>query len=82
MDEETLKYVKRSSYRCRVIKALGTQIMMPKQIAENSGILLNHISTVLRELREKDVVECLNPALRKGRLYRLSDKGLEIFDEI
>ena len=82
MDEDTLKYVKRSSYRCMVVKALGTSVKLPKEIANDSGILLNHISTVLRELREKDVVECLSPNLRKGRLYRLSDTGLEVLDEL
>lgn len=82
MDEEVLKYVKRSSYRYRVIKTLGPNIKIPKEIANDSGILLNHISTVLRDLRENDIVECLNPRLRKGRLYRLSEKGLEIYNEL
>jgi uncharacterized protein YjhX (UPF0386 family) len=82
MDEEVLKYVKRSTYRVRAVKAIGTTIKIPKQIANDSGILLNHISNVLRELKEKDVVECLNPNLRKGRLYRLSETGLEILKEL
>lgn len=77
-----MKYVKRSTYRVRAVKAIGTTIKIPKQIANDSGILLNHISNVLRELKEKDVVECLNPNLRKGRLYRLSETGLEILKEL
>ena len=55
---------------------------MPKEIAEDSDILQNHISNVLRQLKEKDIVECLNPNVRKGRLYRLSDEGLEILDKL
>ena len=82
MDEKTLKYVKNSSYRCKVIKSIGTTVKIPKEISEDSGILLNHISTVLSELKEKDLVECICPNLRKGRLYRLSDDGLEILDEL
>ena len=80
MDEETLKYIKKSSYRYKVVKALGTDIKLPKEIANDSGILLNHISNVLRNLRENGIIECLNPNLRKGRLYRLTDKGLEVFE--
>ena len=55
---------------------------MPKDIAKDSGILQNHISNVLRELKDKNVVECLNPNRRKGRLYRLTDDGLEILDNL
>ena len=55
---------------------------MPKQIANDSGILTNHISNVLRQLKEKDIVECINPEVRKGRLYRLSDEGLDILNKL
>ena len=82
MDEETFNHVTNSSYRIRVVKAIGTDVKMPKEIANDSGILLNHISNVLRDLKENDLVECLNPNLRKGRLYRLSEEGLEVLDNL
>ena len=77
-----MKYVNRSTYRVRTLKAIGDGVKMPKEISEDSGILQNHISNVLRQLKEKDIVECLNPNVRKGRLYRLSDDGLEILDKL
>lgn len=77
-----MKYVNKSTYRVRTLKAIGDGVKMPKEIAEDSGILQNHISNVLRQLKEKDIVECLNPNVRKGRLYRLSDEGLEILDKL
>ena len=82
MDEDVLRYVNRSSYRVRTVKALGDKVLMPKEIAEGSGILQNHISNVLRELKDKNVAECLNPSVRKGRLYRLTEDGLEIYKEL
>lgn len=82
MDEEVLRYVKRSTYRTRTINAMDKKVLMPKEIAMGSGILQNHISNVLRELKEKNLVECLNPNRRKGRLYRLTEDGLEILEEI
>ncbi|MBE6500053.1 MAG: transcriptional regulator [Methanobrevibacter thaueri] len=82
MDDELLKYVNRSSYRVRVVKSIGGSVKIPKQIAGDSGILPNHISNVLRDLRDNGVVECLNPNSKKGRLYRLSSKGLDILDNI
>lgn len=82
MDEDVIKYVNRSKYRARTLKAIGDDVKMPKEIAEDSGILQNHISNVLRQLKDKDLVECLNPNARKGRLYRLSDDGLDVLDKI
>lgn len=82
MDEKLIQYVNRSSYRVKVLKSLGDDVKMPKEIASDSGILPNHISNVLRQLKEKDVVECINPEVRKGRLYRLSDNGLDVLNEL
>ena len=48
---------------------------MPSQIAKDTGIVQNHISNTLRQLKEHDLVECINTEVRKGRLYRQTDKG-------
>lgn len=80
--EDKVKYVNNSSYRVKVVKSLGKKAMMPTQIAHDSGILPNHISNVLRQLRENEIVECINPDVRKGRLYRLSEDGVKVFKEI
>lgn len=80
--EDKVKYVNKSTYRVKVLKSLKDDAKIPKEIAEDSGILPNHISNVLRQLKEKDIVECLNPEVRKGRLYRLSETGLKVLDEL
>ena len=80
--DDKFKYVARSTYRVKVLKSLKTDVKMPKQIANDSGILTNHISNVLRQFKEKDIVECINPEVRKGRLYRLSDEGLDILNRL
>lgn len=82
MDNELCRYVSKSSYRVRAMKALGNNVKIPKQIAHDSGILQSHISNVLRELKEKELVECINPTVRKGRLYRLTDEGLDVLDDL
>ena len=75
MDEETFEFVKRSTYRQRVLKSLEGNVLMPKEIAERSNIKTNHVSKVLSELKSKELIELVNPEARKGRLYRLTDKG-------
>jgi predicted transcriptional regulator len=52
--------------------------LIPSQIAKNSGIRTNHISKVLFELKSHELVECINPEVRKGRLYRLTETGEDV----
>ncbi len=80
MDEETLKFIQRSTYRQRVLKALDDDVLMPTEIAERSNIKTNHVSKVLSELKSKELIEIINPEARKGRLYRLTETGKEIVD--
>lgn len=77
-----ISYVKISKYRSKVMKSLDGDVLIPTQIARNSEIRPNHISKVLAELKAHELVECINPEVRKGRLYKLTDKGKEIVDEI
>ena len=80
--KDIVQYVKRSKYRVDVLKSLEKEIQMPKEISQKTGILINHISKVLSELKHYDLVECINPDVRKGRLYRSTSKGLKIIEKI
>ncbi|MBE6504012.1 MAG: transcriptional regulator, partial [Methanobrevibacter sp.] len=73
-----ISYVKISSYRKRVMKSLEDDVKMPSEIAKDAEIRQNHISKVLSELKARDLVECINPEVRKGRLYRHTDKGVDV----
>ena len=77
-----ISYVEISSYRKKVMKSLDGEVLIPTQIAKNSEIRPNHISKVLAELKAHELVECINPEVRKGRLYRLTSKGDEIVKNI
>ena len=78
----TVDYVKRSQYRSKILKSLADDVKMPSQIAKDTGIVQNHISNSLRQLKEHELIECINPEVRKGRLYRLTENGEEIVDKI
>ncbi|WP_458406095.1 winged helix-turn-helix domain-containing protein [Methanobrevibacter sp.] len=85
MDDETLKiygYVISSSYRERSVKSLNKSNKIPTELAEDIGIRSNHISKVLKELKECGVAECINEEKRKNRFYRLTPKGKDIADLI
>ena len=77
-----ISYVNISKYRAKVMKSLDGEVLIPSQIARNSGIRTNHISKVLAELKAHELVECINPEVRKGRLYRLTDKGARVTENL
>ena len=62
-DEQLIEisYVNISKYRAKVMKSLDGEVLIPSQIARNSGIRTNHISKVLSELKSHELVECINP---------------------
>ena len=85
LSDEMLKeisYVKISQYRTKVMKSLDGEVKIPTHIARDSEIRPNHISKVLSELKAHELVECINPEVRKGRLYRLTPKGDELVKNI
>ncbi len=67
--------LKSSEYRLKIVKAIGSETLMPSEIAEKTNIRLNHVSTVLKELKNSGIVKCLNEEERKGRLYELTELG-------
>lgn len=77
-----ISYVNISKYRAKVMKTLDGEVKIPTVIAKDSGIRTNHVSKVLAELKAHELIECINPEARKGRLYRLTDKGDEIVKNI
>ena len=75
---EKYGYVTASSYRTKALKSLDGETKIPSQIARDTGLKPNHISKTLSELKEQELIECINPEVKKGRLYRLTDKGNEL----
>ena len=77
-----IAYVQISKHRTEVMKYLNGKLKMPSQIADDVDVVQNHISQTLRQLREHDLVECVNPQAKKGRLYRLTDKGKVVSENL
>ena len=85
LSDEMLKevgYVQVSTYRTKVMKSLDGEVKIPSQIAKDTDIMQNHMSATLKQLKEHELVECINPEVRKGRLYRLTNKGEEIIKKL
>ena len=64
-----------------------THQMTPSQIHKrskqyNEKISLNNTSDTLRRFVRQELAECLNPEAKTGRLYKLTQLGNEIQEEL
>lgn len=75
-------YIKVSPARLNCIKIIGTEYKMPKEIAKESEMRITQISNALHDLKEKEIVFCLNEDNIKGRLYKNTNLGLELLEEL
>jgi predicted transcriptional regulator len=84
-DDEKYKllgYVMASEYRINILKSINETIKTPSAIASEIDLRTNHVSNVLKDLKEKNLVVCLNEEAHKGRLYKNTDLGIEILEFI
>ena len=77
-----LGYVKVSPYRTNTLITIGNDLMMPSEIAKKLDINTSQVSSALSDLKEKNLVFCVNEEVRKGRLYKCTDLGLEIIEKL
>lgn len=73
-------WVARSTYRMKVLNVLKKHKAVPTSIARESGIKKYHISNVLKPLKEKELIKCLNEDETKGRVYMITDIGEEVLE--
>lgn len=66
---EDIDCVNRSQYKLKVMKSLDGEVKIPSEIANDTEIFQNHISNTLRQLKEHKLIECINPEVKRGRLY-------------
>lgn len=82
MDVEEYAWVKASEYRESVLLSLAKKPRPPKEIAEETGYYLSHVSNTLSDLEEHGLAECITPDRRKGRLWATTDAGDDLVKEL
>jgi len=75
-------YVVASEYRKKVVIALEERPKTPKEVSNETGLYLSHVSFTLSSLIEKGIVKCLTPSLRRGKIFDLTEEGNRIAKEI
>jgi len=83
---KTIGFVKRGKNRKEVFMNLNKP-MMPSELVmkiykSNSNTYFNLVSRALAELKDKRLVEVVNPEERTGRIYRRTKKGRRVAKEL
>ena len=85
MDDKILKnikYIISSSYRTKVLNSIAKSPNIPTKIAEDCNIRISHISNTLKELKEHNLIKCINPEASKGRIYSLTSCGQSVLNHM
>jgi DNA-binding HxlR family transcriptional regulator len=75
---DEIAFIKGSKYREIIMYEIGNNFKMPKEISKSKNIHLSEVSRALKGLKEKEIVEVINPNAKKSRIYQLTPKGKEL----
>lgn len=82
-DWDEIGFVISSRYRIEVIERLADGPATPSGIADDRDLSISHVSRALQSLRRRNLVTLLVPEERKkGRVYGITDRGTEIWEQI
>jgi len=80
---DDISYVISSRYRIATLRRLSDGPATPSLIADETELSIAHVSRALQELRDADLVTLLvSEQRRKGRVYGITDEGLEVWQTI
>ena len=66
----------------KVSPSIDTNLKMPSEIANDINIKTSQVSAALSDLKKHNLVICINEEVRKGRLYKCTELGLELLKYI
>jgi predicted transcriptional regulator len=71
-----LSLIKASKHKQKIINTLADgNLKIPSEIGKLIGLKTNHVSSNLKELKERGIIKCLNEDKKKGRLYCITKRG-------
>lgn len=83
---KAIGFIKRGKNRKKVFMNLDKP-MMPSELVmkiykSNSNTYFNLVSRALAELKDRKLVEVINPEDRTGRVYRRTKEGNKVFNKL
>ena len=75
-------FLRVSKHRQKILKCLGEEYLLPSEIASKTKMGVTQVSNVLSDLKRKKLVRCVNEQDIKGRIYMITDIGLEVLNHL
>lgn len=79
---DAISFIQMSPNREKVLKDLKNELKIPTRISKSTGISTSNVSRALQGLKEKGMVICLNEKANQGRLYKITEFGMEVLKYI
>jgi len=77
MSWEDAGILKASPSRLKILELVSKRPMTPKEIAQQSKLHLSQVSRGIKEMEKRNMVKCMTPSLKRGRIYSATEKGME-----
>jgi len=75
---DKLAFVRSSQYRNNILLYVGDGVRRPSEIAKAVDLSGKNVSNYLRDLKDKNLIVCLNENAKLGRLYKLTDDSKKL----
>lgn len=76
-DYHLISFLHRATRRTAVLECLE-EPKTPKEVAIECKLSISNISNALAELKEKELIECINPEDHISKFYQQTKKGKDV----
>ena len=80
MDIKKIAYLERGKVKYKILKELNTP-KTPTILAKKLNTHRSGVSRILLELKNKELVKCLNPEDKRTRFYQITEIGKKLIEE-
>ena len=70
-----IKFIIKSDYRLDVLNFLSKKKSTPLKLSSEINLSINQISNILKGLMNRELIRCLTPQQKKGRIYEITEIG-------
>lgn len=81
-DWNLVSYVMASEPRFQIMIYLRGKVSTPTELTQKMDVPISRTSAVLKELQDRDLVQCLTPNRRKSKYFELTEKGEKVLKNI
>lgn len=73
-----ISFIIRSKRRYLVLSELKNGLQIPTSLSKKLNMNKSSVSVILKDLVEKNMIQCVNFEAKRGRIYKITDYGNEL----